>query len=68
VVDTGHLELFRWRNQDAERLQWDTDVARRHTELSCGKLLESDHLEDQERDGRITLRWILRKLIAGLGG
>jgi hypothetical protein len=31
-----------------------------------GNLRESDHLEDQGVDGRIVLRWILRKWDVGV--
>jgi hypothetical protein len=38
-----------------------------HTEFRSGNLSGSD-LEDQEGDGRITLRWILGKQIVRKGG
>jgi hypothetical protein len=31
-------------------------------------LFEDDHLQDQEEDGRVTLRWTLRKLVLKMGG
>ena len=32
-----------------------------YTGFGWGNLRESDHLEDQDVDGRVILRWILRK-------
>lgn len=32
-----------------------------HTEIWWGDIMESDHLENHERDEGMTLRWILGK-------
>jgi len=36
-----------------------------HTVLWCGNLKERDHFENPGVDGRIILRWILRKWVGG---
>jgi len=38
-----------------------------YTRFLWGNLRERDHLEDPAVDGRITLRWVLRKW-KGVGG
>ena len=52
------------------RIRWEGHVARmgrgeEYTGLWWGKLRERDHLEDPGIDGRIILRWILRKWDVG---
>ena len=36
-----------------------------HTGFMWGKLMERNHLEDPGLDGKIILRWIFRKVVAG---
>jgi hypothetical protein len=38
-----------------------------HTRFWWGNLMEGDYMEDPGEDGRIILRWILRKWDAGHG-
>jgi hypothetical protein len=38
---------------------WETGEV--HTRFSWGGLRERDHFEDQDVDGKITLKWILKK-------
>jgi len=48
-------------------MRWTGHVARMMERIgSCGNLRERDHLEDSDVDGRIILRWILRKSDVGL--
>jgi hypothetical protein len=38
-----------------------------HTGFQWGNLREGDHLEDRDVDGRILLKWILKKWDVGTG-
>jgi hypothetical protein len=49
------------KDSEFRRFLWSGDITRMrrqgmHTEFLLGNLLENYHLEDRERDGRITLR------------
>ena len=55
-----------FRVMKSRRMGWAGRVARIgekrvHTGLWCGNLREREHLEDRGVDGRIIIRWILRK-------
>jgi hypothetical protein len=43
-------------------------LLKEYTEFWCGNLFGNGHLEDQEADGRITLRRVLRKYVGSGSG
>jgi len=55
----------------SRRMRWVGQVyggrGKVYTGFLWGKLRERDHLEDPGVDGRITLRWVLRKWNGGHG-
>jgi hypothetical protein len=55
----------------SRRMRWAGNIARMgkrevHTEFWWGDLKEGDYLGDPDVDGRIILKWILKKLDGGM--